>query len=319
MEDYAQIKGFNYFLKPDYSFSSWIDFDGDRAELELTRAKAHFPLINTIRLQLSWDVHNVDPGRYLQNFESVLCLADRLGLKVIPTLFSRCPAMGNIFTDHFMNGWNWFTVRAGGDGAAIFDTYLKTIVGTYKDDERINIWDICNEPFPYAPGSYGTDRVPEEMKHIEQGEYDWMKRMYAQCKNIDPVAPLGISVLQDFGRYGIGKVEDISDILLIHPYFVHDLDNEVEKAAFLDMLDDYTVFAREVNKPIVATETCWPSQDDTWHVDNIRFTLTELKRRHIGWIGAKLHQSPEGRDELPGEPIRADGTLRPGHEVFNEF
>ena len=319
MTDYASLKGFNYFLKPDYSFSSWIDFDSDRTELELTRAKAYFPLINTIRVQLSWDVHNVDRDRYMKKFESVLRLSDRLGLQVIPTLFSRCPAMGNIFADHFMPGWNWFTVRAQGDGAAIFDTYLKTIVGTYKDDERINIWDICNEPFPYVPGSYGTDRVPEEMKHIEQGEYAWMKRMYDVCKDMGPAAPLGISVLQDYGRPGLERVEDISDILLIHPYYVHDQDNESEKSAFLSMLDDYVDFARKVNKPLVATETCWPSEDDAWHVDNIRFTLTELNNRDIGWIGAKLHQSPNGRGEWPGEPISADGTLREGHEIFNAF
>ena len=319
MPDYSRIKGFNYFLKPDYSFSSWIDFESDRTELELTRAKMHFPVINTIRVQLSWGVYNISPDRYLANFESVLGISDRLGLKVIPTLFSRCPAMGNIFADHFMEGWNWFTVRSKGDGAAIFDTYLKTFVETYRDDERINIWDICNEPFPFAPGSYGMDRIPDEVKHIEQGEYDWLKRSYEVCKACDPVAPLGISVLQDFGRPGLERVNDISDILLIHPYYVHDQDNEAEKAGYLRMMDDYTEFAQKVGKPLVATETCWPSTADTWHVDNIRFTLTDLKERNIGWVGAKLHQSPHSIHEPAGEPIRADGTLRPGHGVFNEF
>lgn len=320
-EDYSQIKGFNYFLKPDYSFTeSWITFNAESTELELRRAKGYFPKINTIRIQLAWDVYNVDPERFGQTFESCLCIADRLGLKIIPTLFSRCPAMGNIFTDHFMEGWNWITVRSGGSRKDMFTPYLKSIVGAHRDDERINIWDICNEPFPYTPGSYGMDRVPEDMKHIEQGEYDWMKEMYDVCRNeINPTAPLGISVLQDFGRYGLEKVEDISDILLIHPYYVHDQDNEEEKAAFIAMLDDYAAIAREVNKPLVATETCWPSQDDQWHIDNSRFTLTELKKRNIGWVAAKLHQCARERQRLPGEPIRGDGTLRPGHELYNEF
>lgn len=319
MTDFSGIKGFNYFLKPDYSFSSWIDFDPDRAELELTRAKSHFPVINTIRVQLSWDVHNVHPERYFENFESILCIADRLGLQVIPTLFSRCPAIGNIYADHFMPGWNWFTIRAEGHWSSIFDAYLSAFLTTYGRDNRINIWDLCNEPFPFAPGSYGQDQIPTAVKHIEQGEYEWLRRGYELCKSMGPDAPIGISVLQDFGRQGLERVDAISDILLIHPYFVHDQDNEPEKTAFLRMLDDYSALSVKVGKPLVATETCWPSVDDDWHVSNIRFTLSELKKRKIGWIGAKLHQSPGGREELPGEPIRSDGSLRPGHDVFNGF
>ena len=319
-EDYAQIKGFNYFLKSDESHPQpYIKLNADRTELELRRAREYFPGTNTIRIQLSWSIYNIDPGRFEQTFESCLRIADRLGFKVIPTLFSRCPAMSNIFIDHFMEGWNWITVRTEGSRKDMFTPYIQSIVGNHRDDERINIWDICNEPFPYVPGSYGTDRVPEDMKHVEQGEYDWMKEMYEVCKDLDPTAPLGVSVLQDYGRYGLEKVEGISDILLIHPYYVHDQDNEEEKAAFIAMLDDYVAIGRGANKPLVATETCWPSQDDQWHVDNIRFTLTELRKRNIGWVSSCLHQGEGERPTAPGEPIRADGILREGHEVFNEF
>jgi len=319
-QDYSQVRGFNYFLKPEKGGLAWLDLNSDRTELELRRAKEYFPKMNTIRLQLSWSIYNQDPMRFEENFEKVLFIADRLGLKVVATLFSRCPAMGNIWIDHFMEGWNWITVRTKGGRKEIFRPYLKSIVGKHRNDERILIWDICNEPFPYTEGSYGMSRVPEWMREVEQGEYEWLKEMYEICKNeLHPQAPLGISVLQDYGREGLERVENISDVLLIHPYYIHDQDNEEEKAKFLKLLDEYVACSKEVKKPLLATETCWPSQDDKWDVENIRFSLSELKKRNIGWIAAKLHQDKSHAHMPATEFIKADGSLRPGHEVFNLF
>lgn len=199
---------------------------------------------------------------------------------------------------------------------------MEAIVGEHANDERVLIWDICNEPFPYTGVSYGTCRVPEQVKEIEQNEFDWLKESYEFCTSeLKPKAPLGISVLQDYGLPGLERVADISDVLLVHPYYIHTQEEEEQKTLFLSILDDYCSFSRKVNKPLLATETCWPSHDDDWHVSNIKFTLSELKKRNIGWVAAKLHQGhgPGGAAGKPGEPIRADGSLRPGHEIFNDF
>ena len=308
-QNYSKIRGFNYFLKPeDRGIETWLNLNSDRTELELRRAKEYFPKINTIRLSLSWSIYNLNPSRFKENFEKVLFIANRLDLKVIPTLFSRCPAIGNIWIDHFMDGWNWVTVRDKRRRKEIFRPYVESIVRNHRNDERILIWDICNEPFPYAEGSYGMSQVPEKLKKVEQGEHDWLEEMYKICKESNPKAPLGISVLQDYGREGIRRIEDISDVLLIHPYYIHNQDNEEEKANFLKLLDEYVAFSKEIKKSLLATETCWPSQDDKWHIENISFSLSELKKRNIGWTISSL-----------AEFIKADGSLRKGHEVFNLF
>lgn len=321
MQDYTTIKGFNYFPKPAGSFyEAYHNFNADKMELELRRAKEYFPKINTIRIQLSWSVYCSGPESYEQSFEKCLFIADRLNLRVIPSLYSRCPAMPNNWIDHFMDGYSWVTVRHKGGRDELFLPYLRSIVGKHKNDERVLIWDICNEPFPYGPGSYGDDTVPDFLKEIEQGEYEWLREAYEYCtREFKPAAPFGVSVLQDFGRPGLERVESISDVLLIHPYYVHEQDDDEEKASFVRMLDDYSALSKEVGKPLIATETCWPSTDDKWHVDNIRFTLDELTKRNVGWVAAKLHQGNERGESESGEPIRADGSLRPGHEVFNEF
>jgi hypothetical protein len=69
--------------------------------------------------------------------------------------------------------------------------------------------------------------------------------------------------------------------------------------------------------------------DDAKRVEIIRYTLGELKKRDIGWLAYLLHHSLIADAHRPafgpvGDPgnlafIEAEGTLRPGHEVFNAF
>ena len=73
----------------------------------------------------------------------------------------------------------------------------------------------------------------------------------------------------------------------------------------------------------------WGAIDDAKRVEIIRYTLEQLKQRGIGWLVYVLHHSliadahrPEfGILTDPGNLsfIEADGTLRPGHDVFNAF
>ena len=84
-----------------------------------------------------------------------------------------------------------------------------------------------------------------------------------------------------------------------------------------------------VKKPLLSTECCWGSLDDAVRTQSVRYTLEQLKKREIGWLVYLLHHSliadahrPEfGPVTEPGNLafIEADDTLRPGHEVFNEF
>ena len=95
------------------------------------------------------------------------------------------------------------------------------------------------------------------------------------------------------------------------------------------LLDACVAFARGKGKPLLATETCWGALDDERRVEMIHYTLGQLKKRDIGWLAYVLHHSliadahrPEfGPVGGPGNLafIEANGTLRPGHEVFNNY
>jgi hypothetical protein len=94
-------------------------------------------------------------------------------------------------------------------------------------------------------------------------------------------------------------------------------------------LDSIVEFANQVKKPLLASETCWGSLDDKTRVSIVQSTLSELKKRDIGWLAYVLHHSliadahrPQfGPMDHAGYMafIEADGTLRPGHGIFNDF
>ncbi|BBI35614.1 cellulase family glycosylhydrolase [Cohnella abietis] len=324
------IRGFNY--QPSYgstSLENWLSFDEQVFELELRRGKQFFPEMNTIRTWLSWDAFIRNPEKFAENFERSLQIADSLGLVTVPILFNRWHDAdldcGGIYFDHFMPGWSWLTrLEWEKKQDDLFGNYLDIVVGRHIEDARILYWDICNEPFSYM---LSPEEVPSE---VEAAEYAWLERMSLRCRRLGATQPIGISVHAKHGRRGLERIAPLSDILMIHPYYPGPSDDEAQKQEFTKLLDEYVAVSVETGKPLLATETCWGgSEDDEWRVTNIHFTLSELKKRGIGWtvhllhhsLVADAHRSPYGPVADCGyfAFIEADGSLRKGHEVFNIY
>jgi len=102
-----------------------------------------------------------------------------------------------------------------------------------------------------------------------------------------------------------------------------------DKEGFERFLDTCVENATKAHKPLIATETCWGSYDDLKRAEIIRYTLGELNKRKIGWLAyllqasgvADAHSQNEGAFSNAGNLafITANGELRPGHQVVNEF
>lgn len=316
--DWSQIRGFNY--QPSYGssgFELWQKFDAKVIETELERGKRYFPKINALRWWQSWDSFIRNPRRYGENFETTLRLADKFGLVVMPVLFNRWHDAtldyGGIYLDHFVVGFSW-VYRPN-----LFDAFLETVVGGHKDDPRILAWDLCNEPYSYG---MPRDRMPAD---IVEAETNWLRGLHQRCKQLGAKAPITVGI---HPGVPLELVEPICDLPSIHPYWVHN-DPKASKADYEKKLDDEVAFARKVQKPLLSTECCWGSLDDKVRVESMRYTLEQLKKRGIGWLAYLLNHSliadahgPEyGPVGAPGNLafIQPDGSLRPGHEVFNEY
>lgn len=310
--DWSAVRGFNY--QPSYGSSGaelWQRFDAKMIELELGRGKTYFPGINAIRLWLSRDAFVRNPQQFADNFETALAIASKFGLVVMPVLFNRWHDQvldyGGVYIDHFLPNSGWVY------NPNLFDSYLSAIVGGHANDPRIFAWDLCNEPFP-----------SESFPDIAKAEFDWLRDMHDQCKRLGASAPITVGI---HSGTPLSKIEPICDILTIHPYWTGG--GEDTKAAFEKRLDDDMAFAQSVKKPLLPSECCWGTLDDAQRVEFIRYSLAQLKKRKLGWLAYLLHHSliadahrPEfGHVGVPGNLafIEADGSLRPGHGIFNEF
>jgi hypothetical protein len=243
----------------------------------------------------------------------------------MPVLFNRwhdCALdYGGIYVDHFFPP----------NGKDLFVGYLEDLVGAYKGDPRIFAWDLCNEP---DLGTYNTS------KEIAENELTWLKSVYGACKSLGPAAPLTVGI---HPFTSLELIDPISDVLSMHPYWYASFKQVAEATPHISLdlrpmydnetyetkLDAQVAFARKVNKPLIATECCWGDLQDEPRAEGIRYTLTQLKKRGIGWTAYLLHHSlivdahrPEfGPVGMPGTLafIEADGSLRAGHGIFNEF
>ncbi len=318
--DHTKIKGFNY--QPSWGssgFEIWRNFDSERMGHELSLGKLYFPGMNAIRLWLSHDAWVRNPREFQVALDTALSIADDHSLSVMPVLFNRWHDAtldyGGIYIDHFLPQVSW--VQRTDQPTA----FAEVIVSAHATDSRILAWDLCNEPFSYSCS-------PSDIPEIVKAEYAWLERTYGIAKKCGSEAPITVGIHPRHGLDGIRQIEPISDILSIHPYWTCDSPPH-DKDAYEKLLDEYVQFAAASGKSLIATETCWGATDDPKRVEIIRYTLQQLKKRGIGWLVYLLHHSliadahrvEFGPLSAPGNLafIEADGTLRPGHDVFNDF
>ncbi len=301
---YRDIRGFGY--QPSYEatgYSIWSQFRPEKFDKELGLGKQFFPGINTVRYWLSFDAFAVDPKCFAEHFTTSLEIAHHHGLKVIPTLFNNwhsIPSFGGI-ADEMLNYWFVNYGKRGEASNYAFRPYFEKIVGDHAKDSRILAWDLCNEPH-----NNGNWKLTQE----------WLTHSYNLCKSLSALQPVSVSV--QGGLEQLRAVEAISDLFLIHPYF-----------AKPEMLLETVNYAIQHKKGVLATECCWGSLDDAERAKIVVSDCGNLARAGIGFMPHALHESLVGDLHRPQfgmlssassmHFITMEGTLRPGHEVFNQF
>jgi hypothetical protein len=335
------VFGFNY----DGSWGTsgldvWQHHDHGRMSVEIARGKQFFPEWNTARWWLSHEAFQRDPERFLANFDAGLAIFDAHGIRVIPVLFNRwrdpyCD-FGGVPIDHILPWASAWTraddlfADAHGEGRSLapverlFSRYVDAVVGSHADDVRIYAWDLCNEPLM---GAY----VDDPDSPVRAAELTWLKWAADRSRRNGASQPLTI------GNYAsltaVQLTEPFTDIISFHPYYMWN-GNDAQlhmstKEGFVEFLDAVTEYARGAKKGLIANETVWGARDHAVHVEVMRFTLGALADRGIGFTVHALHHSliadlhrdaygPVGNAEWM-HFIEADGTMRPGHEAFNDF
>jgi hypothetical protein len=336
----SDVRGFNY----DGSWGSsgldlWQHHDNGTMAVEIARGKGYFPGWNVARWWLSEEAFQRDSQRFLANFAAGLAIFADQDILVLPVLFNRwrdpvCD-FGGVCLEHIVPGLSnmsgegemFAVANIGSHDAgrqiplieAKHRAYLEAIVGAHANDPRIFGWDLCNEPLM---GPYAFDPA----NAARNGELRWLTWCYQKVKQIGAVQPLTVGSWADLQVQAL--VEPLSDFISIHPYYTWNLPHETT-ARFESFLDGAVALAQRAGKEIVASETAWGALDDAKRVEVLRYSLAQLRQRDIGFIVHALQHSPVSDLHRPAYGpvgvagymacVEPDGSLRPGHEAFNEF
>lgn len=310
----SQVKGFNY--HPTYATSAyddWYMFDKEIWKKELKHGKKCFPKFNTIRLWLSWNAYCRLGDKFIEHLKDAIEICKELSLYVIPCIFNRWHDSkvdgDGIYIDHFLPNSSWLLKY--GDP---FKDYIDALAKNFKDEKQILVWDICNEPF-----AYNDDFPWKEL--IEKYELEWLHRMSDRLRAGGVTQPLGIGSV---GREPMEVFGDICDVYLTHLYYKTDLEG------FDRRVQEFVEEANKNGKELIVSECCWGSLDDRTRGELIYGTLSTFEKYNVGFCAhalwtcgcADLHDPKEGPiSEDVGNLafILPDGTIRPYHDVYNEF
>ena len=251
--------------------------------------------LNCMRVFLHHVAWEVDKEGFKKRMDQYLSIADKHGIKTIFVFFDDCwnatykagkqpdpkPGVHN-------SGW----VRDPGDLfyqdaqlINVLEAYVKDVLTTFKNDKRIVMWDLYNEP--------GNNKLGNKSMPLLKKVFEW-------AWEVRPSQPLSAGVwrlaLSDLNKF---QVEN-SDIITYHNYQVP----AVHQAA-IDTLKRY-------NRPLVCTE--YMARRNNSLFTNI---MPMLKQQNIGAINWGLVDGKSNTKYAWDEPI-PDGS-EPKlwfHEIF---
>lgn len=260
-----------------------FDAEGIERELKLARSIG----MNTLRTNLPFIVWLYDAAGLKTRIDRFLAIAEEQGIKVMLTLMDDCGFSG----DHPCIG-RQKEPRPGvhnSQGAAspgrnvvvlpvlwpLVHAYIADIVHTFRDDERILVWDVFNEPT--NDGIFRDDG--------QEGHFDGplLEQSYKLCQEAvgwvraeDPVQPLTVGAWRNMKTFLNREVKifdspidrlalQSSDIISFHAY------------SPADVVEETIALLKPLNRPMLCTE--WLARHAQSTVQDI---LPVFKRENVG-------------------------------------
>lgn len=298
--DYGWLRGFS--VVPSWGArieQAWWDYHPERMREEVALARGVHA--NCLRLWIEFSAWMADPDAVTARFLDAVDAIAGAGMKTMPCLFNRWHDhdwdYGGTYTEHLYR--NWQPLLA----------YVRALVQPLASDERILVWDLCNEPQAKALDS-----------DVAQREFAWLRTI------ADAVRACGVRQPITIGTMTGGNIDvfaPLCDVLCGHPY-AHD-------PAGLDaLLADFRAKAARYGKPFLVNEAIPGALDDAVRGQVARFYTERLAAAGFGWMGWALREGKAistRRDRYDGNGINGqgyhpfftrEGTLRPGLEFLTE-
>ena len=290
-DDFSWLRGANYV--PSYArndVQTWMDYDPALVDRELGYTEKL--KLNCVRVFLQIAVYERDPKRFLDNFESFLSLCAKHRLQMMPVLFDSC--FGEFPDLEKYREKDWMACpgqnRLGPEHWLAMQKFVRDVVGGHKDDQRIVMWDVMNEPT--CTSFY---KKPEDMEAIHM----FLKQALGWVKAQQPSQPRTVGLMHS---KELNLVQDDMDVLGFHNYR-KDLCEDIRHVQEL---------GRKLGKPVILNEVVMRPQQP------FDFAVPILREEKIGWVFWELMfgktQFTRDANSIQGL-IYPDGTCRDAREV----
>lgn len=294
-DDYSWIRGANYV--PSYARNDvqiWMDYDPDVIDREFALARRL--KLNSVRVFLQYAVYKRNRQEFLAHYENFLSLCKKHDIKAMIVVFDSCfgdyPDLANYRDKDWMAnpGQNML----GPEYWPELEKYVDDVVGAYRNDDRIVMWDVMNEPMctSHAATEEGREKIWKFLDHF----LDVVKQK-------DPTHPLTVGYMAS--GY-LPRLIDKIDVLGWHNY-----------TGDMDALRADVKLVKELgirhSKPVIINEI---ARRDTGQ-DYWKF-MPLLAEEKIGWYFWELMldrtQFSRGDNPIQGV-IYPDGTCRNAREI----
>ena len=295
-------------------------FDPETIDRELGWAAAMG--MNTVRVYLHDLVWQQNSEAFLKRIDQFLSIADKHG---IGTMFVLCDAVWNPHPQlgkqpdpkpHVHNsGWVQSPHIEILRDPAKHDTlepYVRGVIGRFKNDRRVIVWDLYNEP--------GNDGAGDAMSTAEKEKLGLLllKKMFTWARAVNPSQPLTSGVW--IGEWIGPKATEInvfmrenSDVISFHTY--EPLTRAAERVGSL----------KPFGRPLLCTEYLARGHKSTFESHLPYFKENKIGAWNWGFVAGKIQtQYPwsSWRTEFKAEPelwhhdvLRPDGTPFKSSEV----
>ncbi|MGV3659752.1 MAG: cellulase family glycosylhydrolase [Prosthecobacter sp.] len=274
---------------------AWWFYDGARMREEVALARQIH--VNCIRLWIEFSAWMRAPDKVTADFMDAVAAIAENGMKVMPCLFNRWHDSkydyGGTYAENIRPSWTQPL------------EYVKAIVTPLAKDDRILLWDLCNEP---------------AARDANTPEYAWLSTVAETVRACGVQQPITIGTMTGSN---ITTYAPLVDVLCAHPYAHTQADLEKLVASFKTM-------QQQTGKPMLVNETIPGALDDQVRAEVARFYTEQLSTAGLGWMGWVVREGKAistRRDRHDGNGINgggfhpfftAAGKLRGGLEFLTE-
>lgn len=297
--------GLNYIPSNAISYTEmWMGYSFDAKLIDTELALARDIGFNCVRVVLPFVVWEHEAEAFEQRFETFLGICGRRGLAVMPALFDDCafgpitdPVFGpqpEVLPGWYANGWTPSPGHGMVRDASTWprlEKYVKQVISRWKDDPRVWVWDLYNEPTNGGVGEVSLSL---------------MEQVFLWARQVNPTQPLTAGQWNDdvdFSR----RIVSQSDIVTLHDY--HRPDGLAERIAIL----------KRGGRPIICTEWFARGSGST-----VRECLPVFRREGVGCMHwglvngrTQTHLSWGHRPGDADPPVWQHDLFHPDHTPYD--